>query len=319
MSKQEFPDSNHFQIKQVTEGVYEAIASDEGGAICNAGIVDLGESLVVFDSFLTPLAALDMRNIAEQTIGKHVQYLINSYYHNDHVRGNQVFSSNVTIIATKQCRELIETKGVEEIKYDRENSTQQLKNLTEQFYSEKERRKKYELKTWISYYQHIIDSLPDIKLILPNLTFNKKLTLSGSKRTVEIINTGDGHTENDVVMYVSGDKILFTGDLVFAKCHPYLADGYPKKWVNTLNKLSDLEIHALIPGHGPIGTKKDMDLMVRYITDLEELANKIRNEDETTRKTTINNVPPLYDTWLFGDFFYPMNIQFLIESQTREP
>lgn len=189
-----------------------------------------------------------------------------------------------------------------------------MKIYNDKFLLEKEERKKHELKLWITYYQYIIDSLQNIKLILPNLTFEKKLTLRGSKSTVEIINAGIGHTANDIIMYVSEDNILFAGDLVFVKCHPYLASGYPDKWVNTLDRLKNLKIDSIIPGHGPIGKKIHIDLMIQYIADVREIASKIRKGDEATRRLTKSNIPPPYDTWRFGDMFFPLNIQFFIEK-----
>ena len=189
-----------------------------------------------------------------------------------------------------------------------------MKIYTDKLSLEKDERKKHELKFWTSYYQSIIDSLPDIKLILPNLTFERKLTLRGSKSKVEIINTGIGHTANDIIMYVSEENVLFTGDLVFVKCHPYLANGHPEKWVNTLNRLKDLTIDSLVPGHGPIGEKKHINLMIEYITEVREFASNIRKGDEATQKSMMSNIPPPYDTWLFGDIFFSLNIQFFIEK-----
>ncbi|MGH2563794.1 MAG: hypothetical protein ACRDE5_04740, partial [Ginsengibacter sp.] len=36
--------SNHFTIHKLAEGVYAAIAKNGGYAICNAGIIDLGDA-----------------------------------------------------------------------------------------------------------------------------------------------------------------------------------------------------------------------------------------------------------------------------------
>lgn len=72
-TRPEFPDSKHFKIETAAERVFAAIAKDEGGAICNVGIVDLGESLVVFDSFLTPQAAQELRSILKRTLDKPIQ------------------------------------------------------------------------------------------------------------------------------------------------------------------------------------------------------------------------------------------------------
>jgi hypothetical protein len=41
--------------------VFAAIHLAGGAAICNAGIIDLGDRTLVFDSFMSPLAAEDLR------------------------------------------------------------------------------------------------------------------------------------------------------------------------------------------------------------------------------------------------------------------
>jgi len=43
--------SKHFTLHQLAEGVYAAIATDGGAACCNAGLIDLGGQVVVFDTF----------------------------------------------------------------------------------------------------------------------------------------------------------------------------------------------------------------------------------------------------------------------------
>ena len=51
--------SKHFKIEKLSSGVYAAIHSFGGYAICNSGIVDLGDKVLVFDTFLTVEAAKD--------------------------------------------------------------------------------------------------------------------------------------------------------------------------------------------------------------------------------------------------------------------
>src|SRR5437763_17078657 len=90
--------SRHFEIKKLSPFVYAAVAKVGGYAICNAGIIDLGSEVLVFDPFMTPHAALDLDKFIKAQIKKPVKYVVNSHYHNDHIRGNQVFS-NATIIS----------------------------------------------------------------------------------------------------------------------------------------------------------------------------------------------------------------------------
>src|SRR3954469_14156868 len=59
--------SRHFTIHKVSDGVWAAVNNDHyGHAICNAGIVDLGNKTVVFDPFMNLDAAADLKAIARE-------------------------------------------------------------------------------------------------------------------------------------------------------------------------------------------------------------------------------------------------------------
>src|SRR3954465_13557310 len=76
--------SNHFTIHKLSEGVWAAINNDHyGHAICNAGIVDLGDRTVIFDPFMNIDGAADLKAIARELTGKEASIIINSHYHND--------------------------------------------------------------------------------------------------------------------------------------------------------------------------------------------------------------------------------------------
>lgn len=109
MNKSNHLRSKHFRLQQLTKSTYAAIAEDGGSAICNAGIIDLGGQIVVFDTFLTPQAAMDLQLMTEELFGRKPQIVVNSHYHNDHIWGNQVFIPGSQIISSVRTRELITT------------------------------------------------------------------------------------------------------------------------------------------------------------------------------------------------------------------
>lgn len=52
--------AKHFTVSRIADGLYVAIANEGTGAMANAGFVDLGESVLVFDSFNTQQAAEEL-------------------------------------------------------------------------------------------------------------------------------------------------------------------------------------------------------------------------------------------------------------------
>src|SRR5512139_3020840 len=109
--------SRHFVLHPLAEGIFAAIAIDGGHAICNAGLIDLGGQILVFDTFLTPQAALDLRQAAMELFGRSPQIVINSHYHNDHIWGNQVFLPEAQFVSSNETRQLIMTEGTEEYQW----------------------------------------------------------------------------------------------------------------------------------------------------------------------------------------------------------
>ena len=97
-------DSANFKIVKLSDGVWACIHKFGGKAICNVGVIDNGNETIIFDSFLSPDAAQELLTAIENSDISPVKYVINSHYHNDHIRGNQVFGKDVKIISTKRTR-----------------------------------------------------------------------------------------------------------------------------------------------------------------------------------------------------------------------
>ena len=105
------PVSKHFRLQQLAEGVCAVIHIDGGMAIGNAGIVDLGDRTLVYDTLFTPQAGEDLRSAAEALFGRPADAVIDSHSHNDHIWGNQSFGSDTDIIASEETRRMIIATG----------------------------------------------------------------------------------------------------------------------------------------------------------------------------------------------------------------
>ena len=114
---QPYPD---FRIHPLAEGVYAAIHQPGGRAISNAGIIDLGDKTILFDVFLSPYATQALLDTIQELGLSPVKYVINSHYHNDHVRSNQIFDQSVTIISSLKTHNLIREHEPIEIAEEKE-------------------------------------------------------------------------------------------------------------------------------------------------------------------------------------------------------
>jgi glyoxylase-like metal-dependent hydrolase (beta-lactamase superfamily II) len=306
-------ESKHFIPHALAEGIFAAIAVNGGSAICNSGLIDLGEQILVFDTFLTPQAAMDLRRLATEIYGRTPQIVINSHYHNDHIWGNQVFASEALVISSARTRELIATEGMEEFQWYSSNSAHRLESLRAQYQNTNDERQQQELLLWIGEYGGVVEAMPGLAICMPGITFSNRLEIHGLKRTAELITFEGAHTGSDTVLYLPQDGIVFMSDLLFVGFHPYLGDGDPLGLLNALRELSLLEANCFVPGHGSIGTIEDVKLLISYIESCIETARGLIDMGNISPDAIKElKIPVTYEQWQVSQF-YTTNISFLCE------
>jgi glyoxylase-like metal-dependent hydrolase (beta-lactamase superfamily II) len=313
MNKSNHLYAKHFRLHQLTESTFAAIAEDGGSAICNAGIIDLGGQVVVFDTFLTPQAAMDLRQATEELFGRKPHFVVNSHYHNDHIWGNQVFVPGSQIISSVRTRELITTAGMEEYQWYSANSGQQLESLQSQYQKTTDEQQRNPLAMWIGYYEGLLEAIPHLSVSMPSITFENRLEIHGSKQPAELITFEGAHTQSDTVLHLPEEGVVFMGDLLFVGCHPYLADGDPLHLLKALEELSQIGATCLVPGHGPAGTIADLRLLIEYATHCLDTAQLLVNEGSShDDKIKELKVAERFAHWKLPQF-YQANIRCLCQ------
>jgi glyoxylase-like metal-dependent hydrolase (beta-lactamase superfamily II) len=308
--------SAHFQLHQLADGIFAAIHRDGGAAQSNAGIIDLGDQVLVFDTFIAPAAAADLREAVAALLSRPVSALINSHYHNDHIWGNQAFPNDVPIISTIKTRELISTLGVDEHRWFASHSQERLNALIAQLDQEKEETSRRLTSYSITYYRTILEALPELQIRLPNVTFADQLDFHGSRRVAQLICFGGGHTPSDSILYLPEERIIFMADLLFTETHTYLPDGDPDEIRRTLSRIMQLPAEILVPGHGQLGNAGDVEKMIRYIDRLETLVEEGMRKGMTNDDLAHLPMPDEYRDWIFPAFF-PSNVKFLYELRSK--
>jgi cyclase len=300
----------------LADGVHVAVASEQGYASCNAGVIDIGDRTIIFDTFLTPEAARDLLKVAEQLTSNKITHVINSHEHNDHIRGNQVFDSDVDIISTVKTREAIAQNEPENIKSEKKTILKEIIDSQSKLDAEEDSKRRRELALLISYMQGVSKSHSELKTRLPNITFEQKLTIYGTERTVELLPLA-GHTFSDIVLYLSKEKIAFMGDLLFVNIHPYLASGSPEQWKQSLVKIEKLGVRIAVPGHGPVGRSADLSALSQYIESLESIVVNMIKSGKPVDQASSETIPSPFDTWLCLEDFFVTNLKFLYKLATQ--
>jgi cyclase len=109
--------------------------------------------------------------------------------------------------------------------------------------------------------KQVQDLLPGLEQLLaefktlvyqpPTLTFTDQLDIDLGNREVQVKHLGRGNTPGDAIVYLPREKILVAGDLLVHPI-PYTYDGYPAEWIQTLQKMAQLDAEIIVPGHGPV-------------------------------------------------------------------
>ena len=304
--------SRHFQIHSITNGVYATIHKDGGWSICNSGIIDLGEKTLVFDTGLTPEAGRELRSTAEVLTSRPVDYVVNSHFHNDHIRGNQIFKDSI-IISSDRTQTLIGEKGEAEIEIDKTEAPQQLEELGRLALQNDPKIQEY-VRLFLPYWQGINDSLKEVELQVPNQVFRQRHVLKGTERSAVILDVGGGHCENDCILHLPEDKVVFCGDLLFNECHPYMGESNPEVWISILDKLKELDVDMYIPGHGEVGSSQALANMIMYIQELIALVQDVIKHGGDIEDAIRKPMPAWFSEWILAMPFYEANIRFLHEN-----
>lgn len=312
------PISKHFRLQQLAEGVYAAIHIGGGAAIGNAGIIDLGDRTLMYDTLFTPQAGEDLRAAAEALFGRPVDAVINSHWHNDHIWGSQAFDAHTDIVSSEETRRMIiATRGHGAFDEFMANAETNLESTRAQFQATEDEGQRRQLALWVDYWQGVVAEKPILQVRAPNITFTGRITFHGTARSAELIVYAGGHTEDDAVLFLPQEGIAFMGDLLFIEHQPYLGGGDPDRLRHILDEVSALRPRLLVPGHGPVGTAESLEVMSQYINTLDGMARRLVEDDEAEETIDTMAVPAPYDDWLFAAFF-PGNMRFLYQRHLQE-
>jgi len=309
------PISKHFQIEPLTDGVFAAIVKKGGLAIANAGIVDLGDRVLLFDMMGAPQAGHDLIVAAEQLTGHPVREAVNSHWHFDHVAGSQALPPEATLTSTARTRELIADLIPPLIADRREQVPHLLRDLEAKLQIEKDLARREEIGADIDFFRMAMIDLPTATVRLPDQTFVQQMTYYGPARRVELIAMGGGHTPGDAILYLPDEQIAFVADLVFHKAHPFMGEGDPDEWLRIYDRIEALSpaVEVIVPGHGPVATPDAFAALRRYIPALRQVAADAIKQGGTIDDAAVRPIPAAFSDWS-GEERFGVNVRFLYQK-----
>src|SRR2546427_6939597 len=103
---------------------------------------------------------------------------------------------------------------------------------------------------------------------------------------IEVLKNIQGDTDENTMLWIPGQRILITGDILFNNMHVYTAETDSKargKWLNSLKNIRALKPSVVIPGHSKVGAPLDASTAVafteNYLLVFEEELKKANDPD----------------------------------------
>ncbi|HET7291722.1 MAG TPA: MBL fold metallo-hydrolase [Vicinamibacteria bacterium] len=271
------------RVEGVTDGVYLAYRPDplryfvEG----NCTIIVNERDVVVVDTGGAPLAARSVIAEIRKLTANPVRVVINTHWHDDHRLGNQEYLKafpGVEIVSHPFTRERIVSGGLEtpdeitptfdSLRKRHADDTIRIREEgrpgTDQVVAYMERYTRVDSYARERAYREVV-------LTPPTTTLEGKLVLHRGPRAIEVSFMGHGDTAGDLVVYLPGERLLVTGDIVVSPI-PYGFTARPSEWVRTLDRLASMDFEYLIPGHGEVQRDKS------YIHKLRALVASVQTQ-----------------------------------------
>ncbi len=295
-------------LTQIAEGVYVDLADPDSNAVSNSGVVVSGPSVVVFDTHFTPEAGQALANRIHSVTPKPVRYVVLSHFHPDHTHGAQAFPSAELVSSTIARRDMLQ-RDLPVMNRTVASTQTQLDNMHKELAGLKDPAQQESLRKQIRARQDFLDRMARLKILPPVITVDDALTIVEDKKRIELRYFGVGHTDGDLVLYMPEEKIAFLGDLFFNRALPNAQDADLLEWIKTLGEVLKLNAEKFVPGHGPVGTREDVDDFLSYLQELKQMVEAgISRGDGIEQLIRDCKVPSRFATYQFQNFF-PANVQ----------
>ncbi|TDI14006.1 MAG: MBL fold metallo-hydrolase [Acidobacteria bacterium] len=230
----------------------------------NIGVSVGDDGILMVDDQFAPLADKIRAALAKLGDGK-LQFILNTHWHSDHTGGNVEFGPGVPIIAHHNVRQRM-AAGQELLGRQMEPAPHEA---------------------------------------LPVITFDDSLSIHFNGENIRVVHFPTGHTDGDSVVFFDKSNVVHMGDQLFAARFPFVdlsSGGNVLGLERNIRKiLQDLpEDVILIPGHGPLSKREDLEAYQQMLADSIELVRGKVDQGKSLEEIQEEGVPEDWADWGSG-------------------
>jgi glyoxylase-like metal-dependent hydrolase (beta-lactamase superfamily II) len=270
-------------LRDLGNGAYAYLQPDGSWGLSNAGLIaSRGETLLV-DTLMdlprtrTMLEAMRKAEPAAEQIG----VLVNTHSNGDHTHGNQLVG-DARIIASDACFREMQLQGSPSEKDSIAKSWMKFGKPGAFF---------QEVMWWRFDTDNIVHTMP-------TETFTGEMELQIGDKKVRLVEVGPAHTRGDILAYVPGDHVVYTGDIAFIGGHPIVWAGPVGNWIKACDLILGWDVETVVPGHGPITDKNGIRKLRHYFDYIHREARKRFDAGMTYDEAARDIAFDAYADWL---------------------
>ena len=271
MSKWQYTKGLH----DLGRGCFAYLQPDGSWGWSNAGLIVSGDQTLLVDTlFDLPLTAEMLATMRDAVpAARRIEKLVNTHANGDHTFGNQLVEG-ADIIACRACADeyaVWSPSHFLKIAADWKNNGDGGAFFYEAMGS------KFD-------WRGLVDTPP-------TTVFDQTMELTVGDKKLVLTHLGPAHTRGDVLVHVPGDRILYTGDLLFVGGHPVIWEGPIGNWIKTCDYILGLDVDVIVPGHGPISEKPAVRDLKSYFEYIASEARSAFRQWRTVRSRGPENQP----------------------------
>ncbi|MHA1521640.1 MAG: MBL fold metallo-hydrolase [Promethearchaeota archaeon] len=255
--------SKYFDVYTYHTSIHFLIAKPHMFTGGNVAVVELGEGVLLFDTFVSPDANNELHTFIHSYLQKFIQCVINSHHHLEHTLGNYSIPVSTPIIAGPITLQKMQEEAFPLMRNWKNDIESCYSDLVNHYITVEDESLAQNMREDIRLFQMM--NHKHFHLRAPNIIFSDILKIPGSSFMCEVHNLGPGHSEEDIVVLIPELKIALVGDLVSANYQDSDHSWYtlhrafdPDKLISYINWLLSYDIEIFLTGHGIAVSKSDL-------------------------------------------------------------